>query len=82
MYTIEPPLIQVGHDRRPPLPQPTLHICRLNPPQLLVTPEGPRLQQQQVFPYMSCWQWREAGTLPGGAFSEHFPSDTSPSIKI
>jgi hypothetical protein len=65
MYPIEPPRIQAYVRAPAGAPVPTLYICRLNPPQLLNTPEGPRLQQQQVFLHMSCWHWKAAGTLPG-----------------
>lgn len=65
MYVLEPPRIQTDINRPAPPPTPTLYICRLNPPQLLNTPEGPRLQQQQTFQFMSCWHWKHPGTLPG-----------------
>lgn len=69
VYVMETPRIQLGARGVGPAAgsPPTLYICRLNPPLLLATPEGPRLQQQQTFPYMSCWSWRERRTLPGDA---------------
>lgn len=68
VYAMEAPRIQTDLRGKTAAQTPTLYICRLNPPLLLATPEGPRLQQQQTFPYMSCWHWTEPGTLPGDKF--------------
>jgi hypothetical protein len=71
-YMVDTPRIQTNLDVRvaSPVPPPTLVLCRLNPPELLMTPDGPRLQQRQTFGYMSCWSWREQGTLPGDDFPQ------------
>jgi hypothetical protein len=79
VYAMETPRIQVPGRGAVGAGTPTLYICRLNPPLLLATPEGPRLQQQQTFPYMSCWHWTEPGTLPG----DKFPAgETTPHIRL
>ena len=45
-------------------------ICRLNPPTFFPDGKGGmRLGQQPTAPYMSCWWWKQAGTLPGDAVS-------------
>jgi hypothetical protein len=40
-------------------------ICRLNPPALVATPNGIQIMQAPTQGFMSCWHYREPGTLPG-----------------
>jgi hypothetical protein len=46
-----------------------VRICRLNPPVLMMTAQGPKLSQAPTADYMSCWNWREPGALPGDRFA-------------
>jgi hypothetical protein len=53
-----------------------VRICRLNPPALMMTAEGPKLSQAPTADYMSCWHWKPPGTLPGDVWS--IPSGKEP----
>lgn len=69
-YLIEPPKVPTADQlRQNPglLTAKKQWICRLNPPALVMTAEGPKLMQQLTADYMSCWHWKSPGTLPGDA---------------
>lgn len=42
-----------------------MRVCRLNPPVMVPTPQGPRPFQQPVLDQNVCWQYRQPGALPG-----------------
>lgn len=73
-YLVEPPKVPTAEQLRD---NPNLAtakpvwVCRLNPPTTVITPNGPSVIQQPVQAYMSCWQWREPGTLPGDGVTTH-----------
>jgi hypothetical protein len=74
-YLVKPPAVPTAEQLRvnPGLvtAKPQL-LCRLNPPiMMLAPPTAPgqppqmKLMQAPTEPYMSCWHWKEPGTLPG-----------------
>jgi hypothetical protein len=41
-------------------------VCRLNPPVVVRTPQGPVMLQAPTEPWMVCWNWRDRmSSLPG-----------------
>ncbi len=64
-YVLEPPRIISANINAPPSTAQPVTICRLNPPDLIMTEGGPKIAQRQTLPYISCWSWKPAGTLPG-----------------
>jgi len=79
VYVIEPPKVPTAQQLAadPNVMNITRqYICRLNPPTLVlvkgISPEGTQVQMQKLMqqptePYISCWNWRKPGTLPGDA---------------
>jgi hypothetical protein len=65
-WVIEPTRI-ASPDQPEPGPPKSQMICRLHPPVIMMTQAGPKLTQQPTAAYISCWQWRARGTLPGDA---------------
>jgi hypothetical protein len=71
-YVIEPPRVSTAQQLQanPHLASAKpVRLCRLNPPTFLMTEQGPKLMQQPVADYMSCWHWKPPGTLPGDPWS-------------
>lgn len=84
-YLVEPPRVPTAEqlaadpdiqNRKP------LRICRLNPPAMVHIPVPqamgppkmvPKLMQQPVDDYFSCWHWKAEGTLPGDALPLNNP---------
>jgi hypothetical protein len=72
VYVAEPPRVPTAEQLRadPHVGnRPAVLVCRLNPPTTVMTPNGPTVIQQPTMPYISCWQWRPPGTLPGDRFA-------------
>lgn len=69
-WLMEPPKVPTAgqlRDNPALLTAKPVRICRLNPPQLMITERGAQLAQQVTADYMSCWHWKRPGTLPGDA---------------
>lgn len=78
-FRIEPPRVMtVGRSPPPAGGASMVLICRLRPPATLLTDKGPMIAQQQTQPYMSCWDWKPPGTLPGDVWAVPGPHDPDP----
>ena len=67
MFVIEPARVMADVNQKVvPGAQP-VYICRLAPPLFMPNKSGTGCEvvQQQTMPYISCWSWKEGGTLPG-----------------